>query len=621
MFPLARTLDPRYSLAAAIGWLVLLLSIAVALAAGLWVDGIVRASLLTQRSLQLERTGERLAARLDLNLGERLQKVRVLAATLSNDLPRQAPAAIRATLENVQQASPEFDWIAVATPQGYGLAGTQGTAEGGNVAGLRWFSLALRGLPPGDVELLLDPEARGGPGATRGKVSLTTPVIDRTGDTIGVIGAQLGRRWWQELAQGLLQELGDSEGTGVLILDADGAVLLDSTRDAGGDRRALAWPRGRAAEPEPGPAGFTPSGSRVREIDLADGTRWLVSQVLEGPSSHFRALGWQVLAVQPLEDATAPARALQRQIAAILSGLGLCAALAGLAIARHLTRDLEAIAQSADAVRLGTSERIAVPAGRNEAARVGSALEALLVSLHRERSALQALNTELDQRVAARTRDIERLSEQARYAALARQRLTIARDLHDTLAHSMMAMLTEIRLLKRLHATQPASLPEELARAEETAHQGLQEARAAIAQLRFSPVRDAGLAAAVEEHLKLFAARTAIAADFVHTLPAGSVADERGEILFRMAEEVLRNIERHAGAREVEVRLRAAQGDGSVVLTISDDGIGFDPDLERPGHFGLTGLREQAALIGAQLEITSAPGAGTRVTVTLPSSP
>ncbi len=104
------------------------------------------------------------------------------------------------------------------------------------------------------------------------------------------------------------------------------------------------------------------------------------------------------------------------------------------------------------------TQKIAVPAGRNEAARLGRALDELLTSLQRERSALQTLNAELDQRVAARTREIERLAEQARYAAVVRERLKIARDLHDTLAHSMMAMLTEIRLLKRAFGDQPRRL-------------------------------------------------------------------------------------------------------------------------------------------------------------------
>ena len=180
------------------------------------------------------------------------------------------------------------------------------------------------------------------------------------------------------------------------------------------------------------------------------------------------------------------------------------------------------------------------------------------------------LNAELDQRVAARTREIERLAEQARYDAVVRERLKIARDLHDTLAHSMMAMLTEIRLLKRLSATNPGALAEELMRAEETAHQGLKEARAAIAQMRFNPVRDAGLAAALGDFVELFVERTGIPVDYTSDAQAGAFADERAETLFRIAEEAMRNVERHAGATRVTISLR-----------VSPDGRRIDPDYRR----------------------------------------
>jgi signal transduction histidine kinase len=230
---------------------------------------------------------------------------------------------------------------------------------------------------------------------------------------------------------------------------------------------------------------------------------------------------------------------------------------------------------------------------------------------------LQSLNAELDQRVAARTREIERLAKQAGYDAVVRERLKIARDLHDTLAHSMMAMLTEIRLLKRIAATNPGALGEELMRAEETAHQGLKEARDAIAQMRFNPVRDEGLSAALADFVELFVERTGIPVDYTSDAQAGAFADERAETLFRIAEEAMRNVERHAGATRVAVSLRASPNGDGVTLTIADDGVGFDAEAAHPGHYGLAGLREQARLIGAALTIHSALQQGTRICVAL----
>ena len=114
-------------------------------------------------------------------------------------------------------------------------------------------------------------------------------------------------------------------------------------------------------------------------------------------------------------------RLMQIQITAVLLGLGALAALLGVFLARRVTRDLDAITRSAEAVRRGATQQISVPPGHSEAARLGGALNELLRWLQRERAALQALNAELDQRVIARTREIERLAEQERYAAVVRE--------------------------------------------------------------------------------------------------------------------------------------------------------------------------------------------------------
>lgn len=219
-----------------------------------------------------------------------------------------------------------------------------------------------------------------------------------------------------------------------------------------------------------------------------------------------------------------------------------------------------------------------------------------------------------------RTREVERLAEETRYAAVVRERLKIARDLHDTLAHSMMAMLSEVRFLRKLQVRDPRALPGELAYAEQVAHEGVKEARAAISQMRFNAVRDVGLGSPLADAIKLFTERSGLEVAYVSDPRAFSVADERAETLFRVAQEALRNVERHAGARRVTVTLREADVD-CLGLTIEDDGIGFDPDGRHAGHYGVVGLHEQAQLIGADLRIESAPGQGTTVKVELSLSP
>jgi signal transduction histidine kinase len=87
-----------------------------------------------------------------------------------------------------------------------------------------------------------------------------------------------------------------------------------------------------------------------------------------------------------------------------------------------------------------------------------------------------------------------------------------------------------------------------------------------------------------------------------------------------MTEEALRNIERHARATRVSVTISCADA-AHMQLQITDDGVGFDTSLDRPGHFGLIGLREQAQLIGAELQIESTPDRGTTLRLSLRIAP
>ena len=620
MPPLARYLDPRRSLASAIGWLMFALSVGLVLIASVWVGDIVRANLLDLRGRQLDRTADRIAAELNLNFALRLQSVRALTAMLATELGDDNQATLRKIVENLQLASPEFEWIVAANPQGRVLAATHGMVAGASVADQPWFALGLKGSRTGEVRLapMAAKTPRGAAGGAPGpSVELSARVTDAKGDTIGVIGAQLSRRWLLDLAGSLGEELRGAAATEALLLDQDGTVLVGPASLKGKRWESILESTDTTATTVAVTAQGVGVESPARVERLADGGRYLVARAIPAASDALHALGWRVVVLQPLQDATQPARILQGRITAVLLGLGMLAALLGVLLARRVTRELDAIARSADAVRTGATQSIAVPPGRNEAARLGRALDELLTSLQSERSALQTLNAELDQRVTARTREIERLADQARYAAVVRERLKIARDLHDTLAHSMMAMVAQIRLLKRLWAVNPEALAEELTRAEETAHQGLKEARAAITQMRFNPVRDAGLAAALGDFVKLFVERSGIPVDYTSDAPAGAFADERAEVLFRIAEEAMRNVERHAGATRVTLALRASPDGHGLTLTIADDGVGFDAQAAHPGHYGLAGLREQAQLIGAVLAIHGVPQQGTTISVAL----
>ncbi len=336
-------------------------------------------------------------------------------------------------------------------------------------------------------------------------------------------------------------------------------------------------------------------------------------------SPNLRMLGLRVAVVQPSEEGGHEGT-LQEKLTAISILLSIFAAVIGVAFARRLTRRLSALTAQVRKVASQEAEGIVEPTGLDEVAVLGRAFGRLLTALRQEHAELDQLTRELEQRVQARTREVERLAADSRYAAVVRERLRLARDMHDTLAHSMMEMLVEVRTLRMLHAHDPQRLAAELERAEEVARQGLKEARDAVGQMRLNAVRDLGLGAALSGATARFAERTGLDVRYRADPRAASFADERAETVFRIAEEALRNVDRHAHASHVEVALLDA-GDEEVELVIADDGVGFDPESAHPGHFGVIGIREQAQLIGARLELSSRPGEGARVGLRLRVGP
>jgi len=560
-----------------------------------------------------------LAAGLDHALASRLQSVRAAATMMGTDLGSDTPRAQRAVLDELQSAYPEFTWIGLADAKGRVVAASDGLLEGSSIADRAGFARGLKESWIGDVAVnkklppLPDDEARR-------SVAITTPVRGPQGRVVGVLGAQLSLRWARNYAQGLRETLHLHDAAQALVLDREGVVLIGP--DALQGRRWHSAPVNATtlvdatrAVTSDGASSSVPAFER-----LEDGQVVLVIRAKPLAGSALHLVGWRVQLIEPANRAYQRADTLWLQILWVSLGLGGTAALLGVLIARRLTRRLTRLTRSVEAVGSNKAQRVEVPSGIDEVARVGAAFAEVLGALQLERRELRTLSAELEQRVATRTREVERLAKETRYAAVVRERLKIARDLHDTLAHSMMAMLTEVRLLKKLHVHDPAALPDELAHAEQAAHQGLKEARAAITQLRFNAVRDVGLGAALADAIKLFSERTGLAVDYRSEPRAASFADERAETLFRIVEEALRNVERHAMACLVRVSLRDA-ADGRLELSIEDDGVGFDSSASHPGHYGLVGLREQAQLIGAELNVQSAPHAGTTLRLALDRGP
>jgi signal transduction histidine kinase len=199
--------------------------------------------------------------------------------------------------------------------------------------------------------------------------------------------------------------------------------------------------------------------------------------------------------------------------------------------------------------------------------------------------------------------------------ATARERNRLARDLHDTLAHSLAGLVVQLQAIDTLLKAEPEAARLELVKARRLAQEGLQETRHAIQDLRVDPIEDLGLSRALERATLDFGDRAGVQVELHISDPQASISNEKAAQVYFIAKEALNNIETHADANRVEVTL--ARDNGHILLEVRDDGRGFDEFQVDEARFGLQGMYERAEMIGAQLSVKSQVGQGTVVQLTM----
>ncbi len=209
-------------------------------------------------------------------------------------------------------------------------------------------------------------------------------------------------------------------------------------------------------------------------------------------------------------------------------------------------------------------------------------------------------------------RDLANYEEQIREE----ERKRIAREVHDQLGQSLLALRMDVSLLQERAEILPEDLRERISDAMNHIDTAIRSVRAIINDLR-PPVLDLGLQAAIEWQLEEFRQRTGIAftlqvqGDDYHS----DQDDKRATTLFRIVQEALSNVTRHAQATQVEVELK--QRDQRLQLRIADNGIGM-PECRKADSYGLAGMKERIGMLGGEIAITSTPGEGTTLTITMP---
>jgi PAS domain S-box-containing protein len=193
------------------------------------------------------------------------------------------------------------------------------------------------------------------------------------------------------------------------------------------------------------------------------------------------------------------------------------------------------------------------------------------------------------------------------------ERRRIARELHDETGQSLTALLVGLRTIEGSQTT--AQAVELAQRLRETTAQTLVDVGRLWRGLHPGVLDDLGLAPAVTRHAEEFAQAHGVAVNVrIEGLDADGLSPLLQATVYRVLQEALTNVARHAGARSVSVRL--ARGERSVELRVQDDGAGFESGAG--GRLGLRGMRERAALLGGSVTVQSRPGAGTTITARLP---
>jgi signal transduction histidine kinase len=306
---------------------------------------------------------------------------------------------------------------------------------------------------------------------------------------------------------------------------------------------------------------------------------------------------WRLQLSQPRDQALAPVFRLRR----VLVGSSMLLIPFGLLVAwgaaRSIRRPVLAMTAAAEQLARGDFSTSVPPAGEDEIGRLAEALEQL-------RRALQA-----DER---RSRLLKRVM-----TAQEEERRRIARELHDETTQQ----LTVLAMQLGLAVSQDAHTADLLARSRALVSTMIDDVHRVIFDLRPSMLDDLGLLPAVRAYAdkRLAGSNVSVSYEFPPTLPP--LSSELTTALYRVAQEAVNNIARHAHASAVLIA--CSFNDTHLVIELEDDGVGFEPEkLAQPREngegLGLLGMRERLTLIGGRLEIESDPGCGTRVVAVAP---
>jgi two-component system, NarL family, sensor histidine kinase DegS len=217
----------------------------------------------------------------------------------------------------------------------------------------------------------------------------------------------------------------------------------------------------------------------------------------------------------------------------------------------------------------------------------------------------------LNEREVAAHREVVGLQGDLKELAVVEERNRLAREIHDGLGASLSSLIIQAEYLQSLATEGPVR--DEVTELKGTAEEAIEELRRSLHMMR----EDFDLSTGVEEYVKTFKERTQLPVAFEASGQlVGKLTPEAQLALFRVLQETLNNAAKHAKAQNVRVRLEFTTE--RALLSVRDDGRGFDTRAAKPGHYGLLNMQERAGTVGGEVSIESKPGEGAHIVFSVP---
>lgn len=346
-------------------------------------------------------------------------------------------------------------------------------------------------------------------------------------------------------------------------------------------------------------------------------------------TAMVRNAPWAIVARVPAQEVLGSTGPFRYWLAGTVLLSLLAAALLAWGVARSVAKPVVALTGAAEHIAAGELSVPIPQTGEDEVGRLAKALEKMRQSLAGLIGAVATANAQLEERVVDRTAQLGEANAKLRdrEAALGRlyekvvsaqedERKRIARELHDDTSQSLAAL---VMALDGAVAALRAGLTPRLEEAKALAVRTIEEVHRMILDLRPSVLDDLGLQSAVRWYADHHLTSRGISVRCEFDAPDRRFPAAFETALFRVCQEAMSNVARHAQAESVLIQL--SEGEGVIRIEIEDDGRGFEPEnvshAERR-HFGLMGIEERVEILGGHVKIESAPGQGTRVRLEVP---